>query len=66
MKIIRRIKDEIRIKRLFKIEVYVLKQQEENEDHLPTRIRISAKKHEVRLFLEFIENGNIENIYKTK
>ena len=56
----------LELKDYLKLRYMFLKQQEENEDHLPTRIRISAKKHEVRLFLEFIENGNIDNIYKIK
>ena len=56
----------LELKDYLKLRYMFLKQQEENEDHPPTRIRISAKKHEVRLFLEFIENGNIDNIYKIK
>lgn len=56
----------LELKDYLKLRYMFLKEQEKSEEHLATRIRISAKIHEIRLFLEFIENGSIENIYKIK
>ena len=56
----------LELKDYLKLRYMFLKEQEESEEHLATQIRISAKIHEIWLFLEFLENGNIENIYKIK
>lgn len=51
-------------KDFLKLRYMFLKQQKEVEDNLPNQIRISAKIHEIGLILDFLENKNIENIYK--
>ena len=53
-------------KDFLKLRYMFLKQQKEVEDNLPNQIRISAKIHEIGLILDFLENKNIEDIYKIK
>ena len=53
-------------KDFLKLRYMFLKQQREVEDNLPNQIRISAKIHEIGLILDFLENKNVENIYRIK
>lgn len=53
-------------KDFLKLRYMFLKQQREVEDNLLNQIRISAKIHEIGLILDFLENKNVENIYRIK
>ena len=53
-------------KDILKVRYMFLKQQKEVEDNLPNQIKKKKKIHEIGLILDFLENKNVENIYRIK